>query len=77
MVNYKTLLNITHKGDKYSLDGGQNRMNSADYIYMLYKNNQFQTTVGYQTIKTGKIRFETLDLVPEIVVRKIKNYLNS
>ena len=77
MVNYKTILNIAHEGDKYSLDSGQNRINSADYIYMLYKNNQFMTTICYQKIKTGKITFCGLEFVPTVVVNKIKNYLNS
>jgi len=77
MVNYKTLLKITDKGDKYELDGGQNRVNSADYIYMIYKNGDYLLTVGYQTIRTGKLRFEDLSSLPDIVIKKIKNCLND
>lgn len=79
MVNYKTVLKITYKGEKYSLDRGMNRANSADYIYILYKGkeNELISTVAIQNIKTGKITMGVMEDVPFLVAEKIKNHIFS
>lgn len=79
MVNVKTFLVTVSKGLKYELWGGQNRVNSKDYVYMVrvetVKPRKFinEFLVAVMNNKTGEIvEWEGLNKLPEKIIEKLR-----
>ena len=78
MYNYKTYKKIVCKKQTYEVSGGQNKVNSKDYFWMVMLPNRKEVTVAIQNNKTSRFEdTEGMTGLPTEVAQKVRSVINT